>query len=322
MKIFRKSPVKNALLQEKFTKMLHKTLQLCVDVKTRWNSTETMLEHFIRGFDCIKETLSEIGLSGLMLDSDFEVAKNLQKALQPIRLASEALGRRDATLLSAENSLSFLYSKLKKSNSKIGNDLFDAITKRINERRHKEIITALKFLQGLPLSTQVPAELESSTKTQMNKFIKELGVRLLQNCQRQTDDDAAKLNAGLFCMHDDSGSPSSMREELESAIMEYANPSQTDSAMIDFSKVIAKELSLFELHGKLSTNLEIIFGGLKSIKPTSTDSERIFSISGNICSKKRTSMSDESINNICFSKSYFQRRIQIDKTSYLNHLNH
>lgn len=86
----------------------------------------------------------------LDMDNDFEAAKNHQEALQPIRLASEVLGRRDAILLTTEGSVSFLYSKLTKSNSNVGNDLFHAIMKRINNPRQKEIITELKFLQGLP----------------------------------------------------------------------------------------------------------------------------------------------------------------------------
>lgn len=296
MKIFRKSPVKNAILQEKIIKKFQKTLQLLPDVKTRWNSTEVMLERFIQTFDCLREALEEIGLPDLVLNTDLEVAKSLHEALQPVRLASEALGRRDATLLSAEGSLNFMYAKLKKTNTKVGSDLYNSITKRINERRHKELITALKFLQGLPL-TSVP-EFENSSKSQTIKFIKEQGVRLIQ--------DFHKDNGGLTVDHVEP-EPSSIREELESAIKEFSNPVQTDSSLIDFSKVITKELSLFELHGKLSRNLDMIFDALKSIKPTSTDSERVFSDSSNICSKKRTLLSDENVNNICFLKSFFQR---------------
>lgn len=114
---------------------LQKTLQMLLDVKTRWNSTEAMLERFIQTFDCLKEALDEIGLPDLILPNDIEVAKSVHEALQPIRLASEALGRRDATLLSAEGSLSFMYAKLKKNSTSVGRDLYLSITERINEHR-------------------------------------------------------------------------------------------------------------------------------------------------------------------------------------------
>lgn len=307
VKLFRKSPVKNAILQEKIINKFHKSYQLCADVKTRWNSTEGMLERFIKTFDCIKDALADIGLTDLILDSDLDVAKSLFEALQPIRLASEALGRRDATLLSAEGTLSFLYTKLKESGSTIGHDLYDAITNRINQRRNKELVTTLKYLQGLPLSS-IP-DLENSSKSQMTKFIKEHGVRLIRGYLKQIGEvgtDAEPIAGPSSRVEVESG-PSNLREELESAIKVFVCPGQPDAAMIDIAKVITKELSLFELHGRLSRNLKILFDALNSIKPTSTDSERVFSDSANICSKKRTLLADTNVNNLCFLKSYFAR---------------
>lgn len=70
---------------------------------------------------------------------------------------------------------------------------------------------------------------------------------------------------------------------------------------------IYKEISLFEITGQITPNLSLIKNALLTIRPTSTENERNFSIAGHIVSKKRTRLSDKSINALCFLKYYFSK---------------
>lgn len=70
---------------------------------------------------------------------------------------------------------------------------------------------------------------------------------------------------------------------------------------------ITKEMNIFETTGVMSSNLKSIFDSLKSIPPTSTESERVFSLAGNIVTVRRQRLSDSNINMISFLKSYFMR---------------
>ena len=45
---------------------------------------------------------------------------------------------------------------------------------------------------------------------------------------------------------------------------------------------------------------------LSTIRPTSVDAERAFSIAGYFCNKLRSRLSDESLSMLCFLKSYFK----------------
>jgi hypothetical protein len=56
---------------------------------------------------------------------------------------------------------------------------------------------------------------------------------------------------------------------------------------------------------KRGKHLEYTYKNLLTIRPTSVESERAFSAAAQICTKFRTSLSDESLNNILFFKSYF-----------------
>lgn len=288
--------MKNSVLQEKIEGIHGKSLQLLLDVKTRWNSTERMLERFVKVYDCVKDSLREIGQPNLIADSDLTMLTQLLHCLQPIRLASEALGRRDATLMTAEGTLSFLFSKLKQQDNKIAKMFHAAIVEKINQRRSKELISLMRFLLKKNLTST--HELPLISKSQVYKFVKEEACRLIKatvpDASANNDDDVLQLNQ-----------PQSLTEELEQAISEFSEPEKTLADPMSSWKVINKELALFDMNGELTTNLQILLDALKSIKPTSTDSERIFSNSANFCSKKRTSLADESINRLCFLKSFF-----------------
>jgi hypothetical protein len=57
-----------------------------------------------------------------------------------------------------------------------------------------------------------------------------------------------------------------------------------------------------------SSDLDLLFDALKTIKPSSVASERVFSISGNFVSRIRTRLSNRSVDILCFLKSYFLKK--------------
>ena len=73
-------------------------------------------------------------------------------------------------------------------------------------------------------------------------------------------------------------------------------------------KILRAEFSLFEATHKRTKNLDLLFDALKTIKPSSVPSERVFSIAGNFVSKIRTRPSHRSVDILCFLKSYFLRK--------------
>ena len=70
-------------------------------------------------------------------------------------------------------------------------------------------------------------------------------------------------------------------------------------------KSLQSELSHFEntkQRGEILTKLYMV---LKNIAPTSVASEQAFSIAGNFVPSRRSRLSDESIDDLCFEKAYF-----------------
>ena len=102
VKIFRKTPVKNETLQKYVLLEQNKELSLVLDCKTRWSSMHETVERFICLKKCISKALLDLSIEHGISTTEFSFLNELKCALKPIKLAVEALSRKDATLFTAE----------------------------------------------------------------------------------------------------------------------------------------------------------------------------------------------------------------------------
>lgn len=65
-------------------------------------------------------------------------------------------------------------------------------------------------------------------------------------------------------------------------------------------------MSAFESDGTKGKYLRMTYEYLLTITPTSVEAERAFSATGYFCNDLRSSLGDETINSLCFLRSYFQ----------------
>ena len=86
---FRKSPVKNDILQKVVKQKHGKELRLQRDCKTRWSSLFTMLERYDLISDAVNEVLSDLEMSNLKLNSAEALQlKDIIKTLAPFKVFS------------------------------------------------------------------------------------------------------------------------------------------------------------------------------------------------------------------------------------------
>lgn len=104
VRIFKNSPVKNSFPQEHVRKEHGKDLKMLLDVKTRWNSTETMLQRFMFLYESsCKPALLELNHDNDLLNAaELQLLRDLLQCLQPIKLAITELSKRDCDLLKSE----------------------------------------------------------------------------------------------------------------------------------------------------------------------------------------------------------------------------
>ena len=109
VKFFRKSPKKNETLQTHVKNEFHKEFILILDSKTRWNSLLEMIERFLKLKKCIEKALIDLDQQFSVSQGEYLLLDDILFSLQPMKLAIEALGRRDANLLTADGILKFVF---------------------------------------------------------------------------------------------------------------------------------------------------------------------------------------------------------------------
>ena len=83
----------------------------------------------------------DFSLENLMLsDDELTVIENLAKSLEPIVLGSKMICRREATLLTADNTLKFMIKELDVQDYYLAKDLKNALIETIYQRRKKDLV--------------------------------------------------------------------------------------------------------------------------------------------------------------------------------------
>lgn len=314
--IFRKSPVRNSVLQNYVKNVEKKELQLLLDCKIRWNSMETMIERFLRIIDSVELSLKDLNYTDLWETEDKKRATEILETLKPVRKAIERLSRQDTNLLTSEGVLKFLFKALEDNASVLSKALLIAIKEEISKRRDKSLISLIKFLHD-PSCLKIiekdnffklnsKSDITKTAKLMMNKLYEDKSSTNEINCNND-DKDVTTLNDKEDTQVEPNNLSSqeiSLDEKLEACILKTLRPMSTTS---DDYKLLTNEINIFNATGKITENLELLRNALNTIRPTSTQNERNFSISGNFVSKIRNRLSDKSIDNLCFLKSFLMK---------------
>ena len=180
VRLFRISPVRNDALQKEIKKEIGKELQWKLDCRTRWNSFHTMIETILKVKKSVIQTLADLNNDFIITDQDFDTLEMIGKSLKPVKMATKALCRRDATLLVAEGIFRFLLEQLQRHNHNwLSQALHVAILKRVQERRQRNVISLMRFLSCPSTFTQHDNEpFTMPTRLNIQKCAKSLILRL------------------------------------------------------------------------------------------------------------------------------------------------
>ena len=97
-----------------------------------------------------------------------------------------------------------------------------------------------------------------------------------------------------------SGASTSLEAELDAAI-NYVSSENIKK----FNLNIKDDFAIFKKMGQRPEKLQKLFEALTTIKPSSTEAERTFSVSSHFCGKLRTRLSDYSLNCLVFLKYFY-----------------
>ena len=179
-KLFKRSPLKNEILQnyvkEKHSNGLH-------DCKTRWSSLLNMLERIVEIQIAVQKTLLDLNSDIKIGDEEISQISHIVQALGLIKIAVDALCRRDANFISAEATIKFLLDEMQNyPPSEYNNRIIEAITQRSIQERYIEASIIIAYLHN-PL-----AKLEKKT------VVREFCCKLLSRVSQYRDLDRKTVN--------------------------------------------------------------------------------------------------------------------------------
>ena len=103
-----------------------------------------------------------------------------------------------------------------------------------------------------------------------------------------------------------------MKTQLEKSIQSAELKQELNNEDLSI-KYVNKKFSVIESTKKCISNLETLFQCLKTIRPTSVESEQAFSECRLFVTKLRSSLNDNTINALCFLKSYYKNNENDEK---------
>ena len=224
----------------------------------------------------IRETLTEFKALEIIETLDFDALKTLLKAMEPVKLAVENLSREDATLMSADTILEFMFNMLSNLNNDIRTKLMENLKCRVEERLNNDVMNLLRSLKD-PSVTPSKTTLNFTGNLASRLF----GVNNVEHVVEQSSNDAESVNLTL-------------QDELNLLLQKDGSPIAVGGQ--DSFKWLKSEFTLFRNSGQRTENLQKLY----NIKPTSTDVERVFSVCTNFCTKLRSRLSDKSLNALVF----------------------
>lgn len=311
-KIFRKSPIKNNILQGYVQKEHGKNLHVLLDSKTRWNSLLVMLECFLKIKSSISKALIDCSEDMDLDKQEIAVLRDIVSSLEPLKVGAEKLGNRKSTLLSAECVFSFILKELTQLNSPFSKKLKESFVRRVIERRNKNLTVSIQYLHSgekykknervtsedeecLPPAVTSKAILISTAKQLLCRLY-ELPVDSLSTCDDYFHESAIPGSSKM-----------TLSEKLDAAIKaSEERATKTLASKTSISDHFRKEFDIFDSTGERTRNISLLLNGLKTIPPTSIESERAFSAAGLFLTKIRTRLSDRCIDHLCFLKSYYK----------------
>lgn len=312
IRFFRKSPLNTIALQKHVVAEFGGELVLLLDVRTRWNSMLTMIDRFLKLKNAIKKALIDLDMSQKWNEDNIIVLQKLQMILTPTKLAVEALSREDANLLTAEAIIDVLLKKLESINDPLALQLVDSLELKISERRNTSLISLLKYLNNPDnFMNNKSSYFIENNKTFLVEYVEREYNRLYPGTTT-TSTGMTENEPKMTEVSPSAPESDSFESQLERAINGISTNETSAVAPSKMSKsIIKKEFLLFEQTKKRSPNLESMYKAFLAVKPTSTENERVFSISGNVVNKIRNRLSDKAINALVFLKAYFIRKSKL-----------
>ncbi len=302
---FRRSPLKNDLLEAKCQQNGLRAKPLLQDTKTRWNSMLAMLKRFLEIREPVKEVFAELGsIAQFPTGAEISQLADIVEALEVIEEGSLQLSRDDCDLDKADTTFKFMLEELRALTSPISHALLSAVQDRIKERRKSKLAALLSILKD-PMEygtlTEESVDLVYPRPSDLVQTARDMYIRLFlplapDEAREEAEPEPARK---------------SRKERLSDLIAgkkkEKTGGLTMQSTETEVYEVIKKELKAFVSTEQRPMHLQKLYDAILTLPPSSIAAERSFSISKMFISRLRSNLNDETVNNLMVLRSMLMK---------------
>ena len=293
---FRRSPVKNDLLQKIVKAKFNKELTLLRDWRTRWSSMVSMLQRYISIEEAVNETLKDLELEKLQLSTkESGLIKDIIAAVEPFKVGTEYLCSRKCNLNEAEGTIKFIIGKLTMLDSQLGKELLDRLNVRYFKRRNYGIVSQVKFFENPQcLGTHTDNyDFRMPSKATVIRKAKGIYERLFSESVITAPDteDSSVIN---LTQSDALPLAAQLNNFLKNQVAQTPADGNT----------FYKEVGVYISGLQKTKKMELLHRALLVIPPTSVEAERVFSAAGQYLTKIRTRLGDCSLDKLIFLRFF------------------
>ena len=216
-------------------------------------------------------------------------------------MATNFLSKDDFDLIQAEGVLSFLLDETKDCQGIVATTFHEHLKKKLEDRRNSTLTFLLMYLHN---SEHWNDSKHFSIPTKAS--IHSLGIALLKRLfSGQTEEALPDIE--ITQVDENISYEGKLFGRLNSSIGSLKEQPQ-EKTSLNFNENLKREFQYFDRNMKRTPILEKLYEALLTVQPTSTQSERNFSLAGGVVTKTRTSLGDKEVDKLCFLKSYFLNR--------------
>lgn len=276
-------------------------------------------------------------------DNEITALRDLAEALEPLELAINQLGSRSMNLVVAECVYQYTSSLFQRLESPIARKLEKSFIHRLNERRNPTLVHLICFLKDpsfwdkekdflghriqkrhiKKLATDLVKRLFPDDTSYQNpsglEFDEDGDIELFEDSEKEEPPEmsnAEKLQVRKkakkhFIL---------MKENLKYIILLQKLCADAFAASDDCSSQkdlqpanVAGEMMKFAQTKYRTPLLTKLFNALKTIPPSSIESERAFSVTGQFITKLRTGLGDDSIDALVFLKTHYKTKENLNQ---------
>ena len=284
---------------------------MVLDCPGKWNSLLKMLQTFQLLVNPLDIAYKTAGETFPISSVELRVISDIVKGLKAVEELSKFLSTEDADIKSSDEMIKFTLQLLNRMPGCVSLELADKLCDRYMERRNTYVIQLMNFLEN-PIYVSQKQDLfgididQPHLENVAERFLNRIFPGSLSNLSTATTVEETPTSSEE-CISMLAVSQSINTDSFRQSFHAWKQSLISTEAMEQRPSSIKELFRQYVCSKQLPPILKLLQESLHTIKPTSIDCERSFSVINRIVTDERCNLKDETIDGLMFQRHIYQK---------------